>query len=140
MIDNMSNKGFSELGRAVTVSSSGAGSGILNLLLGPGGTGAVNSPTNGQPQGTIAFVLDSTVVTGNGTYVAVIQTASDNSTFTNVTGGTFAAVSSTANTAGLQAIFVDSAVLSQYNRVYDVTASGNSAIRSVTAVFTPKNP
>ncbi len=140
MIDQVSSKGYAEVSAPATVASSAAGSGILNLLIGPGGTGAVNAPTLGQPQGTIAFVLHSTVVTGNGTYVAVIQTASDNSTFTNVTGGAFKAVSNVANTSGIQAIFVDSAILSQYNRAYDVNGANTSVIRSVTAVFTPKNP
>jgi hypothetical protein len=140
MIDQVSNKGFAELAAPATVTTSGAGSGVLNLLTGPAGTGAPNSPTLGQPQGTIAFVLDSTVLTGNGTYVAQIQTSSDNSTFTNVTSAVTKAVSSTANTAGLQVIFVDSASLSQYTRVYDVTTATTSVIRSVMAVFVPKNP
>lgn len=145
MIDDVSNKGYAEVSAPATVATSGAGSGYLNLLAGPGGTANVNAPTNGQPLGTIAFVVDSTVVTGNGTYKALIQTCSDNATFSNATysnGSTIitTAISNVANTAGLQVLFVDSTLLSQYNRAYDVNGTNTSVIRNVTAFFVPKNP
>lgn len=148
MIDQVSNKGYALLSAPATVTSSGAGSGVLNLLVGPGGTGSVNAPTLGQPQGTIAFVLAATagLSTTNGTLTSFIQTCSDNATFSNATysNGTlfaFQAVSNVANTGGVQTLFVDSAFLSQYSRVYDLASVANvSSIRSVTAVFVPKNP
>lgn len=139
MIDQVSNKGYARLSLPATVSTSGAGSAVLNLLLGPGGTGFVNSPTNGQPQGTIAFIMDTTAVTGNGTYIATIQTAPDNATWSNV-GSAFVTASNVANTGGLQVLFIDSAALNTYVRSYDTLAANTSVVRSISAVFVPKNP
>lgn len=146
MIDQVSNLGYAQVSAPATITTNGAGSGILNLLLGPGGASFVNSPSNGQPQGTIAFVLDATAVTGNGTYTGYVQTGTDNTNWTNVVNPAtntifqFGLVSSTANTAGVQAIFVDSAYLSQYSRVLDVVTATVSTVRTITAVFVPKNP
>lgn len=140
MIDQVSNKGFAEVSAPATVNTTGAGSGVLNLLTGPGGTGAPNAPTNGQPQGTIAFVLDSTVLTGAGTSITKIQTSANNSSWADVTNGAFTAISNVANTAGLQVVYIDSAVLSQYNRAFDTVSAGGSTVRTVTAFFVPKNP
>lgn len=140
MIDQMSNKGFALLDDPTTVAASGAGSGVLNLLLGPGGTGAPLSPTNGQPQGTIAFVLNATSVTGSGSVIATIQTGTDNTNFTNVTGGAFANISNVANTAGVQVVFLDSANLNTYTRIYYNATGSISFLPSCIAVFVPKNP
>lgn len=140
MIDQVSNKGYARISAPATVTSSAAGSAVLNLLLGPGGSSFVNSPTLGQPQGTVAFVLDTTAVTGSGSYLVAIQTGTDNTNFTNVSGGLSVSVTNVANTGGLQAIFIDSAALSQYTRAYDYVTGTVSVVRAVSAVFIPKNP
>lgn len=140
MIDQVSNKGYARISAPATITTAAAGSNVLNLLLGPGGTGSPSSPTNGQPQGTVAFILDTTAVTGSGSIIVAIQTGTDNTNFTNVSGGLFVNVTNVANTGGLQALFIDSASLSTYTRAYDYVTGTASVIRAVCATFVPKNP
>jgi hypothetical protein len=142
MIDQMSDKGYAELSSPATVTSSGAGSGILSLLTVTAGAAGVNGQITSAPQGVIAFLLDSIVSTGSGSMVTVIQSggnnSADNSNFANV--ASFTSVSNVANTAGLQVLFVDSAILTKNIRAYDFVTGTASATRTVTAVFVQKNP
>lgn len=127
MIDKVTQLGYFEVD-APAVAANGAGSGVLNLIA-------------TQAQGLIAFVRDTVPNTASGgTLITVVQTSSDNSNWTNVANATFPTVTNAANSGGIQAVFVDSAILSQYNRTFDaITGTAPNFIDSVVAVYPQKN-
>lgn len=138
MIDRVSNLGFFEVTSPTTFNTSAAGSGTKN--------GGIFNLITSQAQGRVAFYMDaaSSSVAGATLNVA-IQTATDNATWSNVfypAGNqvNFTTITNVAGTAGLQAIFVDSALLSQYTRAY-ATVTGASAgfVASIVAVYPQKN-
>jgi hypothetical protein len=146
MIDQVTNKGYAEISAPATVSSSGAGNNVLTLLYAPNPAAvSANTPTLSGPQGRVAFILDTTVSTGSGSMITTIQSAPDNSTWTNVVDASgnviqFTSITNAANSAGLQMKAIDAAYLGAFNRAYDTVTGTASAIRSVVAVFIPKNP
>ena len=143
MIDRVSNLGFFEVTSPTTFNTSAAGTGTVG--------GGIFNLIVSQAQGRVAFYMDAAASSVAGATLNVaLQTAPDNATWSNVfypAGSSvagnqvkFTTVTNIANTAGLQAIFVDSALLSQYNRVY-ATVTGASAgfVASVIAVYPQKN-
>ena len=133
MIDRVSNLGFFEVVSPTTLNSSAAGTGLV-------GGGIFNLITS-QAQGRVAFYLDAASASVIGpTLIVTLQTATDNATWSNVSGAQFATVTNVSTTGGVQSIFVDTASLSQYNRIYaTVTGTTPGFVVSVVAVYPQKN-
>lgn len=127
MIDGVTQLGSFQL-NAPAVAATGAGSGVLNLI-------------TSQAQGVIAFYqLASANTAAGGTLITSIQTSVDNTNWTNVANGTFGTITNVAGTAGVQAIFVDSAILNTFNRVNEVvTGTTPNFVAGVVAVYVQKN-
>lgn len=133
MIDQTSPLGFVEVDQAATASS-GASSGVFNLIV-------------TQAQGIVMFIQDAAAsAVAGATLITYLQTSANNSTWSNINypNGTqivFPTVTNVAATGGAQAIYVDSAFLSNYTRT-NSTPTGTNAnfVNSVIAIYTQKNP